>query len=338
VDHGVRNLALLSRRGSTTLEAQLAIHELEAAGARVLAMSVDVADEAQLSTALSTIRETLPPLEGVFHAAMVLDDAMVLQLSPNRMETVLAPKAWGAWNLHKLTRDDPLKHFVMFSSATTVFGNPGQANYVAACTFLDQLAHHRRATGRPALSIGWGAIADVGYLSQNQDVLRHLEERLGFKPLPAATMLGFLDKLIPSSQSQTAVAAVNWSQFSPSKFAVAATPRMVDLIQKLATTSTDLPGTTGCLRDALAAAPPEKRRGLLTEMLRKAVASVLGTAPDNVPLDQSLLAMGLDSLMAVELQMGLSRELQFEVSPMQLLRGPTIQELTEELLAHFGDG
>ena len=337
VEKGARHLVVLSRRGATSFEAQQDLHELESLGAEVVAMSVDVTNEEQLADALATIRGTLPPLKGVFHAAMVLDDAMALQLTPERMETVLAPKAWGAWNLHRMTLDDPLDHFVLFSSATTIFGNPSQANYVAACTFLDQLAQQRHAAGQPALSVAWGAISDVGYLSRNQDVLKHIEGRLGFKPVRAARMLSFLDKLLATPRSQAALVAVNWPVFSPLKFPIAATPRMAALVQQLAGDNSDSTTSANHFRQLLAAAPPEERRGQLRSFLAKSLASVLGTSPENVETDRSLLTMGLDSLMAVELQLGLSRELEFEISPMQLLRGPTIEELTDELLASLGD-
>jgi phthiocerol/phenolphthiocerol synthesis type-I polyketide synthase C len=128
-------------------------------------LAVDVGDEPQLAEALRAVRESMPSLKGVFHAAMVLDDALVSELTPERMEKVLAPKAWGAWNLHRLTRNDPLQRFVMFSSATTAFGNSGQANYVASCLFLEQLARSRRNLGLPALAVGWGPIEDVGYVA-----------------------------------------------------------------------------------------------------------------------------------------------------------------------------
>ena len=337
ITHGARHLVLLSRRGATSFEAQQDILELENAGARVLVLSVDVADEQQLRTALETVRRTMPPLKGVFHAAMVLDDVIALQLTPERMEKVLAPKAWGGWNLHALTREDPLDYFVLFSSATTIFGNPSQANYVAACTFLDQFAQYRRAIGLPALSVAWGAIADVGYLSRNQDVLKHIEERLGFRPIPSAQMLRFLEQLITTDRSLAALVAVNWSRFSPSKFPIAATPRMLGLIDKLGSTSADTISVSGRFRERLLAAIPEERRGLMREFLKKSLAGVLGTSPESLEVDRSLLAMGLDSLMAVELQMALHRELECELSPMQLLRGPSIEELTDELMAEFSE-
>ncbi|MFO1043816.1 MAG: SDR family NAD(P)-dependent oxidoreductase [Planctomycetaceae bacterium] len=337
ISHGARHLVLMSRSGADSLESQQAILELESAGAKILTLAVDVANETQLSSALATVRNAMPPMKGLFHAAMVLDDAMAMELNPDRMECVLAPKAWGALNLHRLTLNDPIEQFVLFSSATTVFGNPSQANYVAACTFLDQLAELRKAIGKPALSVAWGAIADVGYLSRNQNVLKHIEDRLGFRPVPAGQMLTFLEQILHSDRSKAALVAVNWPRFSPARFAIAGTPRLAGMVQQLGGNETTTT-TAGRLTELLAAAAPDERRLLLREFLVKSLAGVLGIAAEQIELDRSLLTMGLDSLMAVELQIGLSRELEFELSPMRLLRGPTIQELTDELLSEIGTG
>src|SRR5438105_10112462 len=96
---------------------------------------------------------------------MVLDDAPIQELTRDRFERVLAPKVAGAWNLHEQTRNDPIDYFVLYSSVSAVVGNPGQANYVAANTYLDLLAHHRRSQGLPALAVDWGVVRDVGVVA-----------------------------------------------------------------------------------------------------------------------------------------------------------------------------
>ena len=86
----------------------------------------------------------------------------------------MAPKAHGAWLLHESTRDFELDCFVMFSSVSSIFGNPAQGSYGAANAFLDSLAHHRRALGLPALTVNWGVLGGEGYVARNKRVAEFL--------------------------------------------------------------------------------------------------------------------------------------------------------------------
>ena len=68
--------------------------------------------------------------------------------------TILRPKVEGAWNLHEIAGGE--SHFVLFSSAASFLGSPGQASYAAANAFLDGLAAYR-AAGQPAVAVNSGA-------------------------------------------------------------------------------------------------------------------------------------------------------------------------------------
>ena len=159
VGRGARNVVLLGR-SDPGVEAGAVIAELEQGGARVLVARADVTHESELVRALKELQSELPPVCGVIHAAGMLDDGILMNQSWERFAPVLAPKVQGAWNLHRLTRDLPLDFFVLFSSAASLLGSPGQGNYAAANAFLDALAHHRRGLGLPALSINWGPWPD----------------------------------------------------------------------------------------------------------------------------------------------------------------------------------
>ena len=177
VAQGARRLILMGRTklpprsswnsletGSQLARQIAAIRELEESGASVHLVSADVADEKQMSAFVEQFRaEGWPPIRGVVHAAGVLQDGLLLQLDAAAMNKVLRPKMVGGWLLHRLLREAPLDFFVVFSSAGSLMGQPGQGNYAAANAFLDALAHHRRAQGLPALSINWGAWAELGF-------------------------------------------------------------------------------------------------------------------------------------------------------------------------------
>ena len=115
---------------------------------------------------------------------MVLDDGLLPQLDDERFARVLAPKVAGAWNLHELTASEPLDFFVSFSSISSLFGNVGQGNYAAANSLLDAFAHYRRSRGLPALTVNWGALSGVGYLSRQEAVGEQLARQgfAGFRP------------------------------------------------------------------------------------------------------------------------------------------------------------
>jgi thioester reductase-like protein len=328
VERGARHLVLVGRRGAATPEAGGALEGLRGSGAEVVAAAADVSQPDEVVRVLEQVRASMPPLRGVVHCAMVLDDALISQLNEERLLRVLAPKVHGAWILHQLTQDDPLDFFILFSSAVATLGNPGQANYAAANAFLDALAHHRRAQGRVALAINWTAVADVGHLARHPEVGTQLA-RIGLEPLPSRDLLRVLGKLLHAGATQTAVMHVDWkrvAQFLPG----GGTPRLHDLIGR-ASSPEGAAGLEGSPRQALLAAGPADQARLLEAWLREQLAKVLGVSPSKIEADQPLTGLGLDSLMAVELGMRLRKDLEIDLPVMKLLGGLTVVGLATDL-------
>ncbi|WP_197362276.1 beta-ketoacyl reductase, partial [Streptomyces clavuligerus] len=182
--HGVRHLLLVGRRGPAAPGAAELTAELTALGAHTTVAACDVSDRAALAALLTTLPEA-HPLTAVVHTAGTLDDGVISSLTPERMDTVLRPKADAALHLHHLTQDLPLSAFVLFSSAAGTFGGPGQANYAAANAFLDALAQRRSADGLPAHSLAWTLWEQRSALTERLDDAD--TRRLARSGMPALT-------------------------------------------------------------------------------------------------------------------------------------------------------
>ena len=139
---------------------------IRAARRKVVVLRGDVADADSLAGALAQLPADAPPLRGVVHAAGVLADGILTEMTLEQLDRAMAPKVRGAWNLHVATREQPLDFFVLFSSVASVLGSPGQANYAAGNAYLDALAHARRAQGLPATAINWGPWAGSGMAAE----------------------------------------------------------------------------------------------------------------------------------------------------------------------------
>ncbi|MBI4470556.1 MAG: SDR family NAD(P)-dependent oxidoreductase [Acidobacteria bacterium] len=328
VSRGARHLVLLGRSGAASDEALLAISGMESLGAQIVVAKADVTREADVARALADIRRSLPPLRGVIHAAMVLDDGVLLQLNRDRFRRVIEPKVLGAWNLHRMTADVPLDFFVLFSSVTTMAGNPGQANYVAANSFLDAFAHYRRKKGLPALTINWGHVSDVGYVARHRAVSEHLED-IGLKGFTSKQAMTVMERLLLKKPAQVGVMNVDWRQWA--KFASAnASPRL-SLLMSPEALDAQSGDEFGRFRDVIIAAQPVKRQEIIESYLIDQVARVLGTSTSKLELDRPLNEMGLDSLMTVELKNRIEKEIGISLPTVELMRGPSISKLSRVL-------
>ncbi len=332
--NGAGQLVLLSRRGATTPGADEALASLRALGAQAMVLACDVSDLASLADVL--LHEDLLPIKGVFHAAMVIDDALMANLDAERMARVLQPKIKGGWNLHELTRDLPLDHFMLYSSVTTSIGNPGQANYVAGNAWLEGLAVLRRALGLPVTCIGWGPIGDAGYLTRNQAVKDSLASRLGAEPLSADGAMRMLGRALVMPQPNLAIGDFQFSTLArllPS----AQGPRFTSLRRH----SDEAAGGAENLdnfRALIEGKSPAEIQAIVTQLVTQEVAQILAVSPERIEPARSLHDLGLDSLMGVELALGLEKRFGIQVPAMMLNEGPTVERVTARIMERLAAG
>lgn len=332
VEQGATSLALIGRRGAETEEAAAGVAQLEKMGAAVRAFAADIADAGSLAKVLATIRAEMAPLKGVIHSAAVIEDAPVMNLTAAQIERVFAPKLLGAWNLHEATRGDALEMFVLYSSSSAVVGNPGQGAYVAANLYLDSLALYRKSLGLPALSVGWGAIKDAGFLTRHRNVADMLKTRSGLDATPAREALADLGRLCQAGATRVSVARFDLSKLGQ-MLPGARVPRFLPIVPKNAAASLQAEET---LAELVKKTPEGERRELVLARVREHGARVLGSSASQISVDEPLANLGLDSLMAVELAGGLERDLGQPVSVMQMLSAGSLRAIAELALKMLG--
>lgn len=326
---GARRLLLLGRRGPTTEEAQAGIVRLEALGVTVGARACDVTNAEALREVLAEARELLGPIKGIVHAATVIDDGLIRNLDEARIRHSMAPKLEGARHLDALTTTDPLDFFVVYSSATTLFGNPGQASYVAANHWLEAFTAYRRARGRPATVVRWGAIEDVGFLARHTQTRDSLQERLGGQALTSQDALGVLERMLVADVPSLGVLELDWralARFLPTADA----PRYRE-IARTAKDDGDQEGDDD-LQQLLASLSPEALYDTLISVLSKELAKILLIDEEKIDIHKSVYDMGFDSLMGVELVTALESRLGIQVPVMVLSEAGTLAKLCDYLI------
>jgi myxalamid-type polyketide synthase MxaE and MxaD len=354
-DQGARRIVLVGRRGPPTdagrdaLEA--ALEPLRGRGVEIVAERADVADAAAMTALFERQAAAGRPVRGVVHAAASIRFQSLQTLSQADLEEALRAKVQGAWVLHELTRelvaDRALQLFVLFSSATTLFGAKGLAAYASANQFLGALARHRAVQGLAATCVDWGAWSEIRLLGPDHqaDITR-----LGYRPMPDEKAFGVLAGLVQARVPSCMVADMDWptalaayqvqgrrpfldgmagavegdAEAAPVRSAVAA--------QRAAAGAADEPRED--LRASLAALAPRERRERMVTLVRQELARVLGLAgPLAVDPAKGFFELGLDSLMAMQLRRGLGERIGLKLSATVTFNHPSVLPLAEHLLA-----
>ncbi|MEU0523243.1 type I polyketide synthase [Streptomyces niveus] len=325
--HGVTRLVLASRRGNDAPGSAGLVAELAELGARTRVVSCDVGDRAALARLLSRHR-----VDSVVHTAGVLDDGTVATLTPERVDTVLRPKADAAWHLHELTKVQDLAHFVLFSSAAGSLDASGQGNYAAANAFLDALAEHRRDAGLPALSLAWGLWAEGGGMGARlTDADLRRIERAGTGALTADEGLALFDAAVASGLTTLVPVQLDTAALRRRGDDLPAALRgLVPTAARREVRRT----TTVTLAERLATIPVPDHPFTVLEAVRTEVAAVLGhDGPGSVEPRKAFTDLGFDSLAAVELRNRLNTVSGLRLPSTMIFDHATPAALAEFLLA-----
>lgn len=331
---GARHLTLNGRSGASTPEAEAFLQKLRGRGVSVQVVKGDAGNPEDIARLLKSVHAADRPLKGLFHLAMVIDDAPVTALTPERMDAVIAPKARGAWMLHEGTRDMNLDCFVLFSSVSSIFGNPAQGNYSAANAFLDALAHHRHALGLPALAVNWGVLGGQGYVARNEKVAEFLA-RQGTGALTPGEVTALLETYLSANVPQVAAIRVDWNKWRQFFRGMQENP-LLERIFASGMEEQQSGGVSSDWRRKIEGANADERESLIAQALKEVVGSVLRVKPDGLRDEQPLTDLGMDSLMGVEVENLIESTIGVALPPASLMRARTIGQIATLINQHLG--
>ncbi len=333
VSRGARRIALCSRRGIADAETKKAMGDWAKRGATATLHACDITDAAAVEALLASLRAE-GALKGIVHAAMVLDDALLANLTPERNRPVIEVKIGGADILDRLTREDRLELFLLFSSATTMLGNPGQANYVMANGYLEGLARARRAQGKPALAVGFGAIADKGFLARNGEVNDLLSKRIGKAALKARDALEQVERYMLADTGAVDAAAVMIAEIDWNAvrlLPISARSLFEPLMRHAGSHQALNEGDSIDLKELINGKSEEEAQAALHALVAAEIAAILRVTEDTVTPDKVLKDIGLDSLMAMELGMSFQQKTGFDIPLSGVGEGTTVGDVVSRL-------
>ncbi|MDH5548248.1 MAG: SDR family NAD(P)-dependent oxidoreductase, partial [Gammaproteobacteria bacterium] len=330
----VKQIILVSR-SEASKKALSRISKLASAETKIDIVNADISDEKQLDLLFEKIKKYKYPLLGIIHAAGVLSDATIKSQNRDKFRAVYAAKVDGTWNLHYASRKLPLDFFLLYSSISSIFGPPGQANYSAANSFLDVFSHYRRYNNLPATVINWPPVNNTGMASHIDKSKNNIYTKF-VQPIEKAKLPDYLNKILGSSEPQISVISFN-DQAIRSHLGSPLIPRVLETLypNMLLAPTLAIEETQPRMDERLCRVSPEEQRQIIFNVVKEKVCSALqlDTSEFMFRPDQPLIELGLDSLTAVEIRNSLARQLGKSLPVSLLYDYPTIQALTEFILS-----
>ncbi len=319
---GAKHLVLVGRGAIPDESSARAIESLREAGAHIDLRACDVRDEFAVKLLIDEFRSTL---KGIIHAATVYDDAAIGSITAKSFEAVVEAKAVGALLLDRATRDIKLDLFVLYSSISSVIGNPGQASYVAANMILESLADRRKSEGLAAQIAALPPLSDVGHLTGKAS-LSELFTKIGVRPIDSETVFSCLDEIVLKGKNAFLIADVNWGKLKTALPFVG-----TQKFKKLTAADNREDGASSDL-DFIALAATLTAGELaevLVENMSQAVGQILHVPAEKLDRDCSVFDLGMDSLMGLELRMSIEKRFGVSLPALALSQDLSIRRAAE---------
>lgn len=335
---GAQKLWLVSKSGKASPSDAKRLARLIESGVAVETAALDICDLQAVNRFVNRIRSDSVGLTGAVHSAMALRDKPLSDLSDEDIEAVVAPKVKGAVNLDQATRNLGLEHFIIYTSAVVLFGNPHQAPYVAANAALEQIARDRVSAGETAFSIGWGAIGDSGYLTREVQARAMLETMLEGAFISESEALDGLEQQLcspPGADIAVIFARLPWSRLARD-LPIVSSPLFERLRSQRDAGRDAAAGAE--IRAEIAAMSPREALKRVLELLREETANVLYQPVSEIDPIRPLSEIGFDSLMAVELRMSIEDKIGLSLPLLSLADATTLTDVAAKVVHMIQNG
>jgi len=329
---GAKHLVLMSRSGPRSDDEKKIIESMRGRGVNIMIAKGDVSNRDDVNRIMGEVKDKMPPLKGLQHAAMVLDDGSIPEIDRDRYLKVFKPKSIGCWLLHEATQEMEMDHFVLYSSISSIYGNPGQVSYVAGNSFLENFAHFRRSRGMVAMTINWGVLGDVGFVARSGNVGGLLYKQ-GWKTFTLKQSTDILEQMLLTNPIQRVATDSDWEMVGNFYPHSCETSRFGHLIKEkeLSAVSTSGSGDGGLIA-VLKELDKEEQSDILVTHLRDTFARVLGSSAEKVDPSEPVTKYGLDSLMANQIRNWIQGSMAVDYSMMRIMKGPSLSEMAKQIL------
>ncbi len=318
IEKNANQIIVVSRSGAKT-ETQTLFNEYAKNGIVIQDIKADVTDK----DALKSIIENAHNLGGIFYAAGILDDGSFENLSEVQFENVIHTKATGAWNLHELTKQHALDFFVMYSSAAGIVGSAGQANYNAANTFLDTLAHYRKANQLTATSVDFGTIAAIGLASRQENRGDRLAEQ-GVTAIQPKDLFAYFDALFLSNETQTVALDINFKKWSTFNQAILKNNFYSKVVEQPKEETTAKPSVNIDSFTNLDAALKH-----IKAQIKQYISASTKLNVAKIKEDETFKSLGVDSLHALQLKNKIQEEFKLQLNVSVVWQYPTVNKFAD---------
>jgi acyl transferase domain-containing protein/NADPH:quinone reductase-like Zn-dependent oxidoreductase/acyl carrier protein len=323
---GARHIAVLSRSGPKSSAAQAIVQDARAQGCTLLHQEADLADPVAVRQALALLASRMPPLRGVIHAAGLLADTDIEQMTAGQVQAVMAAKATGALTLHNALAEADLEFFVCYSSIAASLGNIGQYNYAAANGFLHGLVMARRARGLAGTCINWGPVADTGMAADDHRITERLA-RAGLASVSIDMVFDVIGEAIRHNWVSFDVVDIDWGIWGRQ----ASAKYRLRLSQVLPEEDAVGVSSAVAFREMIYSLSPNERTSTIFALVAKVTARVLRLNESQIDASANLADLGTDSIMAAEIRQELAARTDVSLRTVYLTRGPELSDIVRRL-------